>query len=157
MSILEQQVQQSQQQYLQQKYQQMVNAVKPKPPMGRNAFWAFIVGGAICAVAQGMLFFFTAMGLGSDNSAAAMVMVMVFAGALLTGLGVYDNLARLGGAGAILPITGFANSIVAPAMEFKREGFVSGVGSRMFTVAGPVLVYGLVTSVLIGLLAYYFL
>lgn len=157
MSTLDQQVQQSQQQYLQQKYQQMVNAVKPRPPAGRNAFWAFVVGGAICAAAQGVLLSFKAVGLGSDNAAAATVMVMIFAGALLTGMGVYDNVARVGGAGAILPITGFANSIVAAAMEFKREGFVSGVGARMFTVAGPVLVYGFVTSVLIGLLAYYFL
>lgn len=149
-------MQQSQQQYLKQKYQQMVKAVKPKPPIGRNAFWAFVVGGAICAAAQGVLLSFKAMGLGSDNAAAATVMVMVFAGALLTGLGVYDSLARIGGAGAIVPITGFANSIVASGMEFKHEGFVAGIGSRMFTVAGPVLVYGFVISELIGLLAYYF-
>ncbi|MBC7335784.1 MAG: SpoVA/SpoVAEb family sporulation membrane protein, partial [Clostridia bacterium] len=82
------------------------------------------------------------------------VMVMVVLGALLTGLGVYDNLAKIGGAGSIIPITGFANSIVSPALEFKREGFVFGMATRMFTVAGPVLVYGLVSAVLMGLIVW---
>lgn len=137
-------------------YQQMVNQVKPKPRVARNALGAFLVGGAICAAAQGLFLFFLACGLSLVNAGTATTMAMIFAGALLTGLGIYDSIARVGGAGAIIPITGFANSIVAPAMEFKREGFVAGIGARMFTVAGPVLAYGLVTSVLVGLIIYYF-
>lgn len=93
-------------------------------------------------------------GLVEQDASAAVVMIMVFLGALLTGLGVYDNIVKVGGAGAIVPITGFANSIVAPALEFKREGFVYGVGARMFTIAGPVLVYGFLTSIIIGLLRF---
>ena len=152
---LQQQIQQAQKQYDQQEYQQLVNKYKPKPTVLKNSLWAFVVGGLICVIAQIFLIFFLRLGLAIREANAATVIVMVFLGAFLTGLGVYDALARFGGAGAIIPITGFANSIVSPALEFKREGYVFGVGSRMFTIAGPVLLYGFVTSVLVGLIAYF--
>ncbi len=126
----------------------------PRRPVARNAGLAFLVGGAICAVGEGVRQFFLWRGLSPETAGAPTAAVMIFLGALLTGLGVYDEVGRLGGMGAALPVTGFANSIVAPAMEFKREGWVMGVGSRMFTVAGPVVVYTMVTSFAVGLVYY---
>jgi stage V sporulation protein AC len=140
---LEDQIRQQQQQYDQAAYQRLVSRVKPKPPVARNCAAAFLVGGTICAVAQVANAFFLKAGLAAADAAAATAMLMIFIGAFLTGLGIYDSLAKFGGAGAIIPITGFANSIVSPAMEF-----------RMFTVAGPVLVYGFVSAVLTGLIAW---
>lgn len=151
---LQQQLEQAQKQYQQQEYQQMVNNTKPKSAVLKNGFYAFLVGGLISAIAQVFTNLFVGWGLSQKEAGSATVMVMVFIGALLTGLGIYDNIAKVAGAGSIIPITGFANSIVSPALEFKREGFVFGVGSRMFTIAGPVLVYGFVTSVIIGLVAF---
>ncbi len=137
-------------------YQEMVARVKPKPPVLRNSLWAFFIGGLICTVGQGILELFKATGLNAEEAQAATSIVLIGVGAVLTGLGVYDELGKVAGAGSIVPITGFANSIVAAAMEFKREGYVFGVGARMFQVAGPVLVYGITTGVLIGLAAYLF-
>ena len=135
-------------------YQEMVNSIKPKPPVLKNSVWAFLVGGLICTVGQGLLELFKALGLNAKEAGAATSTVLVGLGAILTGLGIYDELGKIAGAGSVVPITGFANSIVAAAMEFKREGYVFGVGARMFQVAGPVLVYGITTSVLVGLVAY---
>lgn len=151
---LDRQMAQQQEQYDQAAYQELVNRVKPKPPLGRNCLGAFLIGGAICTVAQAFVLLFLAAGFSLADASTATVMVMVFLGALLTGLGVYDELAKIAGAGAIIPVTGFANSIVSPALEFKREGFVFGIGTRMFTVAGPVLVYGSVAAVLMGLITW---
>lgn len=149
------QEQQQMQQAMQQEYQELVQQVNAKPPVLRNTLRAFLVGGAICLVGQIILRIFTSQGLGKLDAGAATAATMIFLGALLTGLGIYDEIGRFGGAGSIVPITGFANSIVAPAMEFKREGYVFGVGARLFAVAGPVLVYGFLVSVVIGLI--YFL
>ncbi len=132
-------------------YRLLVQRLKPRPPLFRNCVLAFLVGGLICLVGQVFLEIYLAQGLGREEAGAATAATLIFIGALLTGLGVYDTIGKYGGAGSIVPITGFANSIVAPAMEFKREGFVFGVGSRLFTIAGPVLVYGFLTSVLIGI------
>lgn len=121
---------------------------QPKRPVLRNMATAFLVGGAITGAAQTVFLFFRGRGLALPQVAGATAVVVIFVGALLTGFGVYDRLGRWAGMGASLPISGFANSIVAPAMEYKREGMVLGVGARMFTVAGPVIVYGLVVSVL---------
>lgn len=132
-------------------YQELVKEVKPRPPVLRNALFAFGVGGAICAGGQLFSFLFQRWGLAAQEANTAALLVLVFLGAFLTGLGVYDCLVQFGGAGGIIPITGFANSIVSPAMEFRREGLVFGTCARMFTVAGPVLVYGFVTAVIIGL------
>ena len=114
-----------------------------------NAFW---IGGLICVLGQLVLNGWGALGLGDDLSATATAVTMVFLGALLTGMGIYDRIAKVAGAGTIVPITGFANSVVSPAMEFKTEGFVMGVSAKLFTIAGPVLVYGVGASVLYGIL-----
>lgn len=136
----------------QQHYQKLVQAKKPPRPVLRNALAAFLIGGLICAVGQLVMNYFVSHGMPPKEAAGPTSGVMVFLGALLTGLGIYDQIGRVGGMGSALPITGFANSIVSPAMEFKREGFVLGVGARMFVIAGPVIVYGLVTSFFVGLI-----
>lgn len=141
----------SKQQNEQQKYEQTVNQVKPQPTLLKNILWAFVVGGLICTLGQFVLEYFISLGMSKKDAAAPTSAVMVFLGAFFTGLGVYDELGRRAGAGSIVPITGFANSIVAPAMEFKREGFVFGIGAKMFVIAGPVLVYGMTAAFLIGL------
>jgi len=133
------------------RYLELVARRGPKKPVLRNAVMAFLVGGAICAVAQLILNAFVARGMTPQSAAPPTSALMVALGSLLTGIGFYDEIGRVGGMGAALPITGFANSIVAAAMEYKREGFVLGVGARMFTVAGPVIVYGLLAAVLAGL------
>lgn len=135
-------------------YQQMVVQTKPKPPLLRNILGAFFFGGAICVFGQALLNFYRSIGLATQEAGAATSATLVFLAALLTGLGVYDSLAKYAGAGTIVPITGFANSVVAPALEFRREGMVFGVGQRIFTLAGPVLAFGFVTAWLIGLIAY---
>ena len=117
---------------------------------------AFLVGGAICCLGQGLRNFAAdVLRLDEGSTAAFTSIVLIFLGALLTGLGVYDVLGRFAGAGSIVPITGFSNSVVSPALEFRAEGYILGVGAKLFTVAGPVLVYGISSSILVGLV--YFL
>ncbi|HHY96158.1 MAG TPA: stage V sporulation protein AC [Firmicutes bacterium] len=130
-------------------YQRTARAMQPRRPILKNTVLAFLVGGIICALAQLFLSYLLGRGLPQKEAFALTSGFMVFWGALLTGLGVYDVIGRVGGMGAALPITGFANSMVSPAMEFKREGYVLGVGARLFTVAGPVIVYGLVSAVVV--------
>jgi len=139
----------------QEEYRLLVESIKPKHNLLQNCVNAFLVGGAICLIGQLFLTFYSGQGLDEKAAAAATAGTMVFIGALLTGMGVYDKIGKFAGAGSIVPITGFANSIVAPAMEYKREGFVFGVGAKLFTVAGPVLVYGTLISCIIGII--YFL
>ncbi len=138
----------------QRKYQALQKRYAPPRPVGRNVLAAFVTGGTISMVGEAVRQFFMAQGMSPDRAAAPTAAVMIFLGALLTGLGVYDRIGKFGGMGAALPITGFANAIVSPAMEFKREGWVMGVGAKMFVVAGPVIVYGLVTSFAMGLVHY---
>jgi len=126
----------------------------PRPPIARNLVAAFLVGGLISVIGQVVLESFVAGGMTPKDAAAPTAAVMVIAGALLTGFGVYDELARFAGMGSALPITGFANSIVAPALEAKREGYVLGVGSQLFTIAGPVIVYGLLAAVTAAAIRY---
>ena len=133
-------------------YQKLVEKMAPKSPMGRDCFNAFWIGGLICAIGQGFLNFYTNLGLDKDLAGTATSMTLVALSALLTGLSLYDNIAKYAGAGTLVPITGFANSIAAPAVEFKTEGFVLGVGAKMFTIAGPVIVYGVSASVVYGLI-----
>lgn len=116
-----------------------------------NAFWT---GGLICVLGQLILNGWTMTGLSADLAGTAASMTMVFLGALLTGVGIYDRMAKRAGAGTIVPITGFANSVVSPAMEFRTEGFVMGMSAKMFNIAGPVLVYGLSASVIYGVVYY---
>ena len=124
----------------------------PRSKSGRNMLRAFLVGGSICLLGQGITQAMTPLGL--DKAAAGTVcsVSLIFLGALLTGLGVYDKIAKFAGAGTLVPITGFANSVVAPALEFKTEGFILGVAAKMFIISGPVIVYGITASFIYGLL-----
>ena len=131
-------------------YEKMVEEISPRSPMGKDCLGAFLVGGIICTVGQFFLNFYTKMGLDKDAAGTAVSMTLVLISAVLTGLSLYDNIAKFAGAGTLVPITGFANSIAAPAVEFKTEGFILGVGAKMFTIAGPVIVYGLGASVVYG-------
>jgi len=143
-------------QFPRQEYQEMVKSLKPSPSYLRNALAAFGVGGFICAFAQAFLNLLMEMGLTKQDAGTVTVVFMILIGALLTGLGVYDNIGKFAGAGSIIPITGFANSIVSSALEWKREGYVFGVAAKMFTIAGPVLVYGIISSVIIGMIYLFF-
>lgn len=137
-------------------YAALVKRITPKSKLGQGCLRSFWVGGMICVLGQALsdvsasLFNFTSVSASTFAS-----MVLVFLTALLTGIGVFDRIARYGGAGTIVPITGFANAMVSPAMEFKPEGWVLGTGARMFTIAGPVLVYGIASSVIVGILYYF--
>lgn len=135
-------------------YGELVKEYSPNSSTLLDMFNAFWVGGAICVLGQLILNGWGMAGLSQDLAATATSMTMVFLGALLTGIGVYDRIAKVAGAGTIVPITGFANSVVSPAMEFRTEGFVMGMSAKMFTIAGPVLVYGLSASVLYGIVYY---
>jgi stage V sporulation protein AC len=137
-------------------YQDYVNKKSPDSPIYKNLIWAFIVGGAICVIGQAFRSFFISKGFSVTTVSSLTSIVMIFLGVLLTGLNLYDDIGKRAGAGSIVPITGFANSIVSPAMEYKSEGFVLGVGAKMFLIAGPVLVYGISTSVIIGILYFLF-
>lgn len=138
----------------QQDYQKFIKEKQPNPPYLRNIIMAFLVGGLICIIGQIILNFYISRGLTLKEASACTSATMVFLGAFLTGLGIYDKIGQRAGAGSIVPITGFANSIVSPAMEFKREGYVFGVAAKMFVVAGPVLVYGITTATIIGFIYY---
>lgn len=133
------------------RYLQLVQRATPPRALAKNLTMAFLVGGAITTIGQGVLSFLQSLGMSAKEAGPPTAAAMIFLGAFLTGIGVYDKLGPVAGMGAALPITGFANSIVAPALEFKREGYVLGLGARMFQVAGPVIVYGLTSSILIGL------
>lgn len=131
-------------------YLKRASALTPPVPLLRNALLAFVVGGAICTIGQIVWEGFVAYGFPDADAFGPTAIVMVFLSALLTALGLYDRIAQRAGMGASLPITGFANAMVAPAMEFRTEGLVLGTGARMFQLAGPVLVYGLVTAFAAG-------
>ena len=135
-----------------QSYDDLVKEFSPNSPMGKDVLFAFVIGGLICVVGQMVLNGFTAVGLDKTNAGTATSIVMIFLSALFTGLSLYDNLAKYAGAGTLVPITGFANAVVSPAMEFKSEGFILGVGAKMFTIAGPVIVYGVSASVIYGII-----
>lgn len=136
------------------KFQKLTKETEPKPKIARNCVRAFIVGGVICDIGQILINIFTYYGFEKAEVSAIVAIIMVFIGALLTGVGIYDRIASFAGAGTVVPITGFANAVVAPAIEFKKEGFIFGVAAKMFTIAGPVLVYGIGSSVIIGIIYY---
>lgn len=138
-------------------YNEYVKQKTPNSKIFTNCIKAFIIGGLICVIGQLILdFFMKKMNLDEEAAATATSIVMVFLGALLTGLNIYPKIAKHAGAGTIVPITGFANSVVSPALEAKTEGLVLGVGAKIFTIAGPVILYGILASVVAGLF-YYFL
>lgn len=133
-------------------YNELVKRREPKSPLGADIAKAFVVGGLICCLGQGLsLLYGKAVGLDEESAAAAVSITLVFLSALLTGLNVYDQLARFAGAGTLVPITGFANAMASPAMEYRAEGFVLGLAAKMFSITGPVIVYGVAASVIYGI------
>ena len=133
-------------------YNRYVARLAQKSPLGKDLLRSFLVGGLICVIGQLILNGFTALDLSEQDAAAATSVSLVFLSAVLTGLSVYDDIAKFAGAGTLVPITGFANAVDSPAIEFKAEGFVTGTAAKMFIIAGPVIVYGTVASVLYGLI-----
>ena len=133
-------------------YGKLVKSMAPRSPLGKDCLFAFLVGGAICTLGQLIMDGYIALGLDKETAGTAMSMTLVALSALFTGLSLYDNLAKHAGAGTLVPITGFANAVAAPAVEFKTEGFILGVGAKMFTIAGPVIVYGVSASVIYGII-----
>lgn len=133
-------------------YNNMVDKKMPQSSLYFKSLMAFLIGGAICLIAQIFKNYLISLEINEVNASTYTSMFMVFLGSLLTGLDIYNKIAKLGGAGTLVPITGFANAIVSPAMEFKSEGYVLGLGAKMFIIAGPVLVYGITSSVVCGLL-----
>ncbi len=137
-------------------YQKYVDEKTPNSPIWLNILKAFIVGGIICLIGQFIADYLTSRGLDKDTVSSVTSIALIFIGIFLTSINVYNRIGKFAGAGSIVPITGFANSIASPAIEFKSEGLVLGVGAKLFQVAGPVLVYGISTSVIVGLLYYLF-
>ena len=133
-------------------YGRLVKDLSPKSPMWRDCLMAFLVGGLICTLGQLAINGYTALGLEKQDASTAASMSLVALSALLTGLSLYDNIAKPPGAGTLVPITGFANSVAAPAVEFQTEGMILGTAAKMFTIAGPVIVYGVSASVVYGLI-----
>ena len=133
-------------------YGKLVEELSPPSPVGRDCLNAFWVGGLICTLGQVLSHWYTSLGLAKQAAATGVSVTLVFLSALLTGLSWYDDIARLAGAGTLVAITGFANAITAPAVEFRTEGYVLGVGAKMFTIAGPVILYGVSASVVYGVI-----
>lgn len=132
-------------------YAEYVKRKSPPSPLWGDLLKAFLIGGAICVIGELVTQLWLYAGLERVDASTACSMTLVFLGALLTGLGVYDDIAKFGGAGTLVPITGFANAVVSPALEFKSEGFVTGTAAKMFIIAGPVIVFGLSASIVYGL------
>lgn len=135
-------------------YKEYVESMSKKSPIFKNCLMAFLFGGAICTIGQAILNMYKSFSLPDEQAAAATSITLVFFGALLTGLDIYPKMAKYAGAGTIVPITGFANSVVSPALESQTEGLVLGVGAKIFTIAGPVILYGCIASVVCGIVYY---
>ena len=137
-------------------YQDLVDSVTPKSHIFTDCLKAFVSGGLICTIGEGIITFFENIGLSETEAATSNSIILIAIAIILTGAGIYNKLGKFCGAGTIVPITGFANSVSSPAIEYKKEGFIFGVGAKMFTVAGPVIVYGTLASFIVGIV-YYFL
>ena len=138
-------------------YKKYTEAVAPRSPLIKDCAWAFFVGGAICCIGEGLLDVYgKVLNLSEKDAGTLCSVTLIFVAALLTGIGVFDNIARHAGAGTLVPITGFANSVVSPAIDSKSEGLVLGVGAKIFTVAGPVLLYGTLAGAVYGLIYWLF-
>ncbi|NLK27160.1 MAG: stage V sporulation protein AC [Clostridiales bacterium] len=135
-------------------YNQYVKQVTPKNSLLKNMIMAFIVGGIICTIGQFFISYYMSLGLDKETAKLYNTVTLVFLSILLTGIGIYQKLAKFGGAGTLVPITGFANSVAAPAVEYKKEGQVFGIGVNIFTIAGPVILYGIFSSWVLGLIYY---
>lgn len=133
-------------------YQKYVDKISPNSPLLKNCFNAFWIGGLICSIGQIIFSYCTYRGLNETSAGTIVSILLIGLSAFLTGLNIFNKIGKIAGAGSLIPITGFANSIVAPAMEYKSEGYVMGVGAKMFTIAGPVLVYGISTSIIVGII-----
>ena len=133
-------------------YQSYVKKISPKSPIVKDTIFAFLIGGGICVLGQLIQNGWLAAGLGKEEAGTATAMTLVAVSAVLTGLNLYNKIARFGGAGTLVPITGFANAVVSPAIDFKSEGLITGMAAKMFTIAGPVIVYGTLASVVYGLI-----
>ncbi len=139
-----------------QEYNEMVQEASPKSPVMKNCAFAFLIGGSICMFGEVLRQLYMNLGVSSDNAKALVSLTLIAITAVLTGIGVFDKIAKVAGAGTIVPITGFANSVVAPAMEFQTEGRILGTGMNMFRLAGPVIVYGCSSAVVYGILYWLF-
>ena len=137
-------------------YQTYVDKRSPNSPIIKNCIIAFLIGGLICSIGQVIFSYCEFKGLDETSSGTVVSIILIGLSAFLTGLNVFNKIGKIAGAGSLVPITGFANSIVAPAMEYKSEGYIMGVGAKMFTIAGPVLVYGISTSIIVGLVYFIF-
>lgn len=142
--------------YTKSEYSKYVDKKSPNSPIVKNITWAFVVGGIICTIGQFIMNFFLDRGLPKETVSMITSILLILGAIILTALGWYDNIGKRAGAGSVVPITGFANSIASPAIEFKTEGFIMGLGAKMFTVAGPVLVYGISSSIIVGFLYFIF-
>ena len=136
-------------------YSKFADAHAPKSHLAADTTRAFLIGGLICAVAQGLTTLWKSLGMVKEDAGLLTSVILVAVAAFLTAIGIFDNIAKVAGAGTLVPITGFANSVVSPAMEFRREGLVMGVGAKLFTLAGPVLVYGISSSIIVGLITFF--
>ena len=141
----------------QEQYNEYVKTKSPNSPIVKNCFNAFWVGGLICSIGQIILDYCLYKGMDNTSASTVVSIILIGISAILTGLNVFNRIGKFAGAGSLVPITGFANSIVSPAIEYQSEGYVMGVGGKMFTVAGPVLVFGISTSVIIGIIATFFI
>ena len=135
-------------------YEKLVDSMSPRSPMGRDCLGAFVIGGLICTLGQVFINLYSGWGMEKQDASTAASMTLVALSALLTGLSLYDDIAKHAGAGTLVPITGFANAIAAPAVEYKTEGMILGVGAKIFTIAGPVIVYGVTASVVYGFITW---
>ncbi len=142
--------------YTKPEYSKYVDKKSPNSPLWKNILWAFTVGGIICIIGQFITNFFLSRGLPKETVSAITSILLILGAIILTALGWYDSIGKRAGAGSVVPITGFANSIASPAIEFKTEGLIMGLGAKMFTVAGPVLVYGISSSIIVGFLYFIF-
>lgn len=136
-------------------YSKYVDSVSPNSKLFSNLLKAFLVGGLICVIGQIVINLLRAKGLDKEMVSNITSIIMIFLGSLLTALNVYDDIGKFAGAGSVVPITGFANSVVSPAMEFKTEGYVMGIGAKMFIIAGPVIVFGICSSIIMGIIYYF--
>jgi stage V sporulation protein AC len=141
--------------FTKEEYAEYVKSASPNSNLFTNIIKAFVVGGFICVIGQLVINFLKARGLNPEMVSSVTSIIMVFIGAFLTAINVYDDIGKFAGAGSIVPITGFANSVVSPAMEFKTEGYIMGMGAKMFVIAGPVIVFGICSSVIVGIIYYF--
>ena len=137
-------------------YTALVKKHSPKSPLLKNCTFAFLVGGSICALAQLLCYLYIYLGIDEESSYLLVTVTLIFLASLLTGLGVFDMIAKRAGAGTLVPVTGFANSVVSPALDTKSEGYILGVGSKIFTVAGPVILYAVIAGTVYGVIYFIF-